>query len=141
MCQGYKSWKVMSFLHSFKYLWDLSNDFLWLYLFLFSLCSDGGRPNNANIFISGFVLGGIIVGTLGCVYAPQVIIEQQSFIFCMNANCLLFLAFLYIVIVDFSYIILCLLEHISVYFFCQNVEDNYKMIVWLALTFNRSARH
>lgn len=34
--------------------------------------SDGGRPNNANIFVSGFVLGGIIVGTLGCVYAPQI---------------------------------------------------------------------
>ncbi|XP_010940244.1 uncharacterized protein [Elaeis guineensis] len=34
--------------------------------------SDGGRPNSASIFIGGFVLGGIIVGTLGCVYAPQI---------------------------------------------------------------------
>ncbi|KAL9171824.1 hypothetical protein ABFS82_03G005300 [Erythranthe guttata] len=34
--------------------------------------SDGGRPNSASIFVGGFVLGGIIVGTLGCVYAPQI---------------------------------------------------------------------
>jgi gas vesicle protein len=34
--------------------------------------SDGGRPNSGSIFIGGFVLGGIIVGTLGCVYAPQI---------------------------------------------------------------------
>ncbi|KAL5557694.1 hypothetical protein UlMin_033905 [Ulmus minor] len=34
--------------------------------------SDGGRPHSASIFIGGFVLGGIIVGTLGCVYAPQI---------------------------------------------------------------------
>ncbi|XP_062097235.1 uncharacterized protein LOC133803278 [Humulus lupulus] len=34
--------------------------------------SDGGRPSSASIFIGGFVLGGIIVGTLGCVYAPQI---------------------------------------------------------------------
>eukprot|EP00262_Sarcandra_glabra_P015937 TRINITY_DN5030_c0_g1_i1.p1 TRINITY_DN5030_c0_g1~~TRINITY_DN5030_c0_g1_i1.p1 ORF type:complete len:184 (-),score=31.84 TRINITY_DN5030_c0_g1_i1:219-731(-) len=33
---------------------------------------DGGRPNSASIFVGGFVLGGIIVGTLGCVYAPQI---------------------------------------------------------------------
>ncbi|KAJ9172542.1 hypothetical protein P3X46_015769 [Hevea brasiliensis] len=33
---------------------------------------DQGRPNSAGIFISGFVLGGIVVGTLGCVYAPQI---------------------------------------------------------------------
>ncbi|KAF2291678.1 hypothetical protein GH714_028083 [Hevea brasiliensis] len=31
-----------------------------------------GRPNSAGIFIGGFVLGGIVVGTLGCVYAPQI---------------------------------------------------------------------
>uniref|UniRef100_A0A803PYF9 Uncharacterized protein n=1 Tax=Cannabis sativa TaxID=3483 RepID=A0A803PYF9_CANSA len=35
--------------------------------------SDGGRPSSASIFVGGFVLGGIIVGTLGCVYAPQVV--------------------------------------------------------------------
>ncbi|EXB56293.1 hypothetical protein L484_024832 [Morus notabilis] len=34
--------------------------------------SDGERPSSAGIFIGGFVLGGIIVGTLGCVYAPQI---------------------------------------------------------------------
>ncbi|XP_004300120.1 PREDICTED: uncharacterized protein LOC101295716 [Fragaria vesca subsp. vesca] len=34
--------------------------------------SDGGRSNSGSIFISGFVLGGLIVGTLGCVYAPQI---------------------------------------------------------------------
>ncbi|XP_057776289.1 uncharacterized protein LOC130995152 [Salvia miltiorrhiza] len=34
--------------------------------------SDGGRPGSASIFVSGFVLGGLIVGTLGCVYAPQI---------------------------------------------------------------------
>ncbi|KAI3459940.1 hypothetical protein Pfo_016603 [Paulownia fortunei] len=34
--------------------------------------SDGGRPSSASIFVGGFVLGGLIVGTLGCVYAPQI---------------------------------------------------------------------
>ncbi|KAL3830531.1 hypothetical protein ACJIZ3_019333 [Penstemon smallii] len=34
--------------------------------------SDGGRQGSASIFIGGFVLGGLIVGTLGCVYAPQI---------------------------------------------------------------------
>ncbi|CAI8600234.1 unnamed protein product [Vicia faba] len=34
--------------------------------------SDGGRPNSAGIFVGGFILGGLIVGTLGCVYAPQI---------------------------------------------------------------------
>ncbi len=33
---------------------------------------DEGRSNSAGIFVGGFVLGGIIVGTLGCVYAPQI---------------------------------------------------------------------
>lgn len=35
--------------------------------------SDGGRSSNAGIFVGGFVLGGLIVGTLGAVYAPQVV--------------------------------------------------------------------
>ncbi|XP_042507943.1 uncharacterized protein LOC122084024 [Macadamia integrifolia] len=34
--------------------------------------SDGGKSSGASIFIGGFVLGGIVVGTLGCVYAPQI---------------------------------------------------------------------
>ncbi|CAK8569200.1 unnamed protein product [Lathyrus sativus] len=34
--------------------------------------SDGGRDNNASVFVGGFILGGLIVGTLGCVYAPQI---------------------------------------------------------------------
>ncbi|KAK4723178.1 hypothetical protein R3W88_013411 [Solanum pinnatisectum] len=36
--------------------------------------SDGGRSSgsSAGIFVGGFVLGGIIVGTLGCVFAPQI---------------------------------------------------------------------
>ncbi|KAL6993345.1 hypothetical protein U1Q18_011461, partial [Sarracenia purpurea var. burkii] len=33
---------------------------------------DGGRPSSASIFVGGFVLGGIAVGTLGCIYAPQI---------------------------------------------------------------------
>ncbi|KAK7856153.1 hypothetical protein CFP56_025004 [Quercus suber] len=35
-------------------------------------CGDGGRPNTASIFVGGFVLGGMVVGTLGCIYAPQI---------------------------------------------------------------------
>ncbi|KAI9073400.1 hypothetical protein K1719_044633 [Acacia pycnantha] len=31
-----------------------------------------GRPSGASIFVGGFILGGLIVGTLGCVYAPQI---------------------------------------------------------------------
>ncbi|ONK79809.1 uncharacterized protein A4U43_C01F10290 [Asparagus officinalis] len=34
--------------------------------------SDGRRPNNTNIFIGGVVLGGLIVGALGWLYAPQI---------------------------------------------------------------------
>ncbi|XP_018505884.2 uncharacterized protein LOC103959201 [Pyrus x bretschneideri] len=30
------------------------------------------RPSSASIFVGGFVLGGIVVGALGCVYAPQI---------------------------------------------------------------------
>ncbi|XP_051126376.1 uncharacterized protein LOC127248207 [Andrographis paniculata] len=34
--------------------------------------SDGGRSSSTNLFVGGFVLGGLIIGTLGCVYAPQI---------------------------------------------------------------------
>ncbi|XP_061346119.1 uncharacterized protein LOC133291803 [Gastrolobium bilobum] len=33
---------------------------------------DGGRPSSGSVFVGGFVLGGLIVGALGCVYAPQI---------------------------------------------------------------------
>ncbi|PIA46654.1 hypothetical protein AQUCO_01500298v1 [Aquilegia coerulea] len=33
---------------------------------------DAGRPSTGSIFVGGFILGGIVVGTLGCVYAPQI---------------------------------------------------------------------
>ncbi|CAM8986689.1 hypothetical protein QQ045_006158 [Rhodiola kirilowii] len=31
-----------------------------------------GRPSSASVFVGGFVLGGLIVGALGCVFAPQI---------------------------------------------------------------------
>ncbi|CAL0314260.1 unnamed protein product [Lupinus luteus] len=31
-----------------------------------------GRPSGGSIFVGSFILGGIIVGALGCVYAPQI---------------------------------------------------------------------
>ncbi|XP_052188197.1 uncharacterized protein LOC127798692 [Diospyros lotus] len=34
--------------------------------------SDGGKPGGAGLFVGGFLLGGIVVGTLSCVYAPQI---------------------------------------------------------------------
>ncbi|GAB4828452.1 hypothetical protein Ancab_035449 [Ancistrocladus abbreviatus] len=34
--------------------------------------NDGGRPSSAAAFVGGFILGGLVVGTLGCVYAPQI---------------------------------------------------------------------
>ncbi|CAJ2642795.1 unnamed protein product [Trifolium pratense] len=33
---------------------------------------DDGRPSSASLFVGGFILGGLIVGTLGAVYAPQI---------------------------------------------------------------------
>ncbi|KVI07670.1 hypothetical protein Ccrd_013975 [Cynara cardunculus var. scolymus] len=33
--------------------------------------SDDGRSNSGSAFVGGFVLGGLLVGTLGCIYAPQ----------------------------------------------------------------------
>ncbi|XAR58073.1 hypothetical protein NMG60_11026449 [Bertholletia excelsa] len=40
--------------------------------FTIKASGDGGRPSSAGLFVSGFVLGGIVVGALGCVYAPQI---------------------------------------------------------------------
>ncbi|PKI55090.1 hypothetical protein CRG98_024381 [Punica granatum] len=34
--------------------------------------SDDGKPSSASIFVGGFVLGGVIVGALGCIFAPQI---------------------------------------------------------------------
>ncbi|KAJ6799608.1 uncharacterized protein M6B38_280925 [Iris pallida] len=34
--------------------------------------SDIGKPSSSSIFVGGFLLGGIIIGALGCVYAPQI---------------------------------------------------------------------
>ncbi|XP_058188332.1 uncharacterized protein LOC131304889 isoform X2 [Rhododendron vialii] len=33
---------------------------------------DDGGPSSASIFVGGFVLGGVLVGALGCIYAPQI---------------------------------------------------------------------
>ncbi|KAI5683930.1 hypothetical protein M9H77_05158 [Catharanthus roseus] len=33
---------------------------------------NSGRPGSAGIFVGGFVLGGIVVGALGAIYAPQI---------------------------------------------------------------------
>ena len=41
-------------------------------LLLLYTYSDRGRPGSGSIFVGGFVFGGLIVGTLSCVYAPQV---------------------------------------------------------------------
>uniref|UniRef100_A0A7N0UMI7 Localized to the inner membrane of the chloroplast n=1 Tax=Kalanchoe fedtschenkoi TaxID=63787 RepID=A0A7N0UMI7_KALFE len=31
-----------------------------------------GRPSSSSIFVGGFILGGVIVGTLGCIFAPKI---------------------------------------------------------------------
>ncbi|KAI5683920.1 hypothetical protein M9H77_05148 [Catharanthus roseus] len=36
-----------------------------------SCSGNSGRPGSAGIFVGGFVLGGIVVGSLGAIYAPQ----------------------------------------------------------------------
>ncbi|XAR73668.1 hypothetical protein NMG60_11007714 [Bertholletia excelsa] len=41
-------------------------------LFIVKASGDDGRPSSASIFVGGFVLGGIVVGTLGCIFAPQI---------------------------------------------------------------------
>ncbi|XP_022727707.1 uncharacterized protein LOC111282159 isoform X2 [Durio zibethinus] len=37
-----------------------------------ALYSDGERLSSASIFVGSFVLGGLLVGALGCVFAPQI---------------------------------------------------------------------
>ncbi|CAN6463974.1 unnamed protein product [Victoria cruziana] len=37
-----------------------------------SYSGDSGRPSSTGVFVGGFILGGIIVGALGCIYAPQI---------------------------------------------------------------------
>ncbi|GMJ02793.1 Carboxyltransferase Interactor1 [Hibiscus trionum] len=34
--------------------------------------SDGRRSGSSSAFVGGFVLGGLVVGALGCVFAPQI---------------------------------------------------------------------
>ncbi|KAG9139340.1 hypothetical protein Leryth_011331 [Lithospermum erythrorhizon] len=34
--------------------------------------SDGGRSSSSSSFVGGFVLGGLVIGTLGAVFAPQI---------------------------------------------------------------------
>ncbi|EPS70748.1 hypothetical protein M569_04018, partial [Genlisea aurea] len=33
---------------------------------------DGGRTGNGSAFVGGFILGGLVIGALGCIYAPQI---------------------------------------------------------------------
>ncbi|XP_010270521.1 PREDICTED: uncharacterized protein LOC104606829 [Nelumbo nucifera] len=33
---------------------------------------DAGKQSSSSIFIGGFIFGGIVVGALGCVFAPQI---------------------------------------------------------------------
>lgn len=72
------------FYHMFTFQW-YSNDSLCLCNY-----SDGGRSNSSSIFISGFVLGGLIVGTLGAVYAPQVS-THRLWLFYANAYMIIIL--------------------------------------------------
>ncbi|PWA89918.1 hypothetical protein CTI12_AA106420 [Artemisia annua] len=36
------------------------------------------RLGGASVFVGGFILGGIVVGTLGAIYAPQVCLSYSS---------------------------------------------------------------
>lgn len=38
-----------------------------------NVCRDDDGSGSTGLFVGGFILGGLIVGALGCVYAPQVI--------------------------------------------------------------------
>ncbi|XP_078440520.1 uncharacterized protein LOC144710585 [Wolffia australiana] len=37
-----------------------------------SYSQEGERSSNGSVFVGGFILGGLIVGALGCIYAPQI---------------------------------------------------------------------
>lgn len=52
--------------------------------YIFLTYSDGGRPNSASVFVGGFILGGLVVGALGCVYAPQVVFVTVTYILVFN---------------------------------------------------------
>ncbi|XP_071696268.1 uncharacterized protein [Rutidosis leptorrhynchoides] len=41
-------------------------------LFVVRAGTNDGRLGGASLFVGGFVLGGIVVGTLGAIYAPQI---------------------------------------------------------------------
>lgn len=67
-------------------------------------CSDGERSGGGSAFISGFVLGGLIVGTLGCVYAPQVY-DQPVIHGCYPwLNCCSFTQFIRLCIITYLYV-------------------------------------
>jgi len=56
------------------------NSHRWSKLMLmFNYSGNVGRSNNASIFVGGFILGGIVVGALGCIYAPKVIFSLHFF--------------------------------------------------------------
>ncbi|KAB1201991.1 hypothetical protein CJ030_MR8G005373 [Morella rubra] len=55
--------------YCYKDIFFLNSDHL---RFLCKYSADGGRPSSASIFVGGFVLGSIVVGALGCIYAPQI---------------------------------------------------------------------
>ncbi|CAI8588451.1 unnamed protein product [Vicia faba] len=40
--------------------------------FIVRASGDDGRASSGSIFVGGFVLGSLIVGALGCVYAPKI---------------------------------------------------------------------
>lgn len=61
--------------YCYKDIFFLNSDHL---RFLCKYSADGGRPSSASVFVGGFVLGSIVVGALGCIYAPQVLLEYVA---------------------------------------------------------------
>ena len=46
---------------------------------LLCICrANDDRLGGASVFVGGFILGGIVVGTLGAIYAPQVCLSYSS---------------------------------------------------------------